>query len=351
MNTAARRWVRTLAQAHTFWVLVILLLLIVGFSLVTPPDTFLSLGNFKALAVDGSEMMILTIGTALILIGGGLDLSVGSVLVLDTVVTLKLITAMGGKEAGLAPLVLGTLFAMLFGMGVGAVNGVLVTRFKIPAFIATLATSGAALGFARLISGGTNLVGVPVRLISMVNSQFLGIPLLVFIAFLVAIIAAIILKYTAFGLRTYAIGSNAEAARRAGIRNARQTMLLYMFNGLLIGIVTMIDLGRFGVASIAAHTTDSLQAIAGAVIGGVSLCGGRGTILGAVIGSFIPAVLRNGFIILGFPPFWQEVSVSFVLLMAVYFDQWRRSRLESLQARFMEVRKPPAEASSSTPAR
>jgi ribose transport system permease protein len=294
-------------------------------------------------------MMILTIGTTLILIGGGLDLSVGSVLVLDTVVTLRFITALGGKEAGLAGLILATLFAMLFGMTIGAFNGWLVTRLKIPAFIATLATSGAALGFARLISGGTNLVGVPIRLITLVNNQFLGIPLLAFVAFLVAIIAAIILKYTSFGLRTYAIGSNAEAARRAGIRNARQTVLLYMLNGFLIGIVTMIDLGRFGVASIAAHTTDSLQAIAGAVIGGTSLFGGRGTILGAVIGSFIPAVLRNGFIILGFPPFWQEVSVSFVLLLAVYFDQWRRARLESLQASLMETRKPPAEASTPAP--
>ena len=272
----------------------------------------------------------------------------GSVLVLDTVVTLKLITAMGGREAGFLPLIVGTLFAMLFGTSVGAINGWLVTRLKIPAFIATLATSGAALGFARLISGGTNLVGVPVHLITLVNRQFLGVPLLAFVAFFVAIVAAIILKYTAFGLRTYAIGSNAEAARRAGIRNARQTMLLYMLNGFLIGIVTMIDLGRFGVASIAAHTTDSLQAIAGAVIGGVSLFGGRGTILGAVIGAFIPSVLRNGFIILGFPPFWQEVSVSVVLLLAVYFDQWRRSRLESSSA-FMDVRKPPAEASSPTP--
>jgi ribose transport system permease protein len=165
----------------------------------------------------------------------------------------------------------------------------------------------------------------------------------------VAIIAAIVLKYTAFGLRTYAIGSNAEAARRAGIRNTRQTMLLYILNGALIGIVTMIDLGRFGVASIAAHTTDSLQAIAAAVIGGTSLFGGRGSILGSVIGSFIPAVLRNGFIILGFQPFWQEVSVSFVLLLAVYFDQWRRARLESLQARFMDVRRPAAEAPGQAP--
>ncbi len=331
-----KRWVRLLAGLHSFWVLVILLLMCLMFTLLTPAGTFLTLNNLKALATDGSELIVLTIGTTFVLIASGLDLSIGSMLVLDTVVTLKLILALGGAEGGVAVLLVASLFAPAFGMAIGVVNGLMIAYLKIPAFIATLGTLGATLGFARLVSGGTNLTGVPVALVNAINDEFLGVPLSVFIAAAVAIIGAVVLHYTSFGLHTYAIGSHTEATRRSGIRINRHLIALYALSGVMVGIVTMVDLGRFGVASINAHTTDNLQAIAGAVIGGTSLFGGRGSILGAVIGAFIPAVLRNGFIIMGLQPFWQEVAVSFVLVAAVYFDQWRRSHLETLQAMLLE---------------
>ena len=333
-------FLRMFTGMHSFWVLVVLLVLCAGFALLTPPGTFFSPGNFKAITADGAEMVILTIGTTFILIAGGLDLSIGSVLVLDTVVTLRLIKAMGGYNAGVEVLIVGTLFSIIFGVLIGLFNGFLVTRLKIPAFIATLGTMGAALGFARLISDGTNLVGVPYILVENINLKILGIPLLAFIALFVALTAHIVLRSTGFGLYTYAIGSNAEASRRAGINVDRQLLLLYALNGAFVGIATILDLGRFGVASIAAHTTDAMQAIAGAVIGGTSLFGGRGSIPGSIVGAFIPAVLRNGFIIMGLQPFWQEVAVSFVLLAAVYFDQFRRAGMQTLQASLLEPQSP-----------
>ncbi|MCC6147551.1 MAG: ABC transporter permease [Anaerolineaceae bacterium] len=327
-----KRVVKTLATLHTFWVLLILLLLCIGFSIITPPGTFLSTINFKSLAADSSQLIILTIGAAYLLISAGIDLSTGSVLVLDTVLTVKLILWLTSfAPVGLA-LALGALFAVLLGIAIGIVNGLLVTKLRIPSFIATLGTMGATLGFARLASKGTNVPGVPRELMRFINTEVLGLPIIAFMALFLVILASVVLKYTRFGLHTVATGSNIESARRAGIKVEFTQISVYALMGLMVGVVAMIDLGRFGVASIAAHTTDNLQAIAGAVIGGTSLFGGRGSILGAAIGAFIPSVLRNGFIILGLQPFWQEVAVAFVLLAAVYFDQWRRAQMQKIES-------------------
>jgi ribose transport system permease protein len=342
-----KQWTRQLANMHTFWVFVILVLMCLGFTLITPPHTFLTLNNFKNLAADASQLIILCVAATYLLIAAGLDLSVGSVIVLTTVVTLKFILALGGTEQGIWVLFAGALFAMVFATLMGIINGILIAVLNIPAFIATLGTMGAALGFARLISGGTNVPGVPLELMRFMNTDPLGIPMPVFIALAVALLGAVVLNRTVFGLHTFALGSNMEAARRAGLPINRQQIALYALTGLLVGIVAIIDLGRFGVASIAAHTTDSLQAIAGAVIGGTSLFGGRGSVLGSVVGALIPAVLRNGFIITGLQPFWQEVAVSFVLIAAVYFDQWRRARMASLEASLVE--QPKEQRATDTP--
>ncbi|NPV75412.1 MAG: ABC transporter permease [Anaerolineae bacterium] len=327
-----QRLVKTLATLHTFWVLVILLLLCIGFSIITPPGTFLSVINFKSLAADSSQLIILTIGAAYLLISAGIDLSTGSSLVLNTVLTLKVMIWLSSVTSVTIAIIFGVLFAALFGIVIGIINGLLVTKLRIPSFIATLGTMGATLGFARLASKGTNVPGVPKELMHFINTEIFGLPLIAYIALFLVILASIVLKYTRFGLHTIAVGSNMESARRAGIRVEYTQIIVYALMGLMVGIVAIIDLGRFGVASIAAHTTDNLQAIAGAVIGGTSLFGGRGSILGAAVGAFIPSVLRNGFIILGLQPFWQEVAVAFVLLAAVYFDQWRREQMQKIES-------------------
>ncbi len=331
INTASlnmKRLTKKLTTLHTFWVLMILLLLCIGFSIITPPGTFLSVINFKSLAADSSQLIILTIGAAYLLISAGIDLSNGSLLVLCTVLTVKLLIWLTSFIPVSIAIIIGALFAMLFGSLIGIVNGLLVTKLHIPSFIATLGTMGATLGFARLASNGTNVPGV----LNFINMDLLGIPIIAYMAVLLVILSSVVLKYTRFGLHTIAIGSNIESARRAGIKVEFTQVMVYGLMGLMVGIVAVIDLGRFGVASIAAHTTDNLQAIAGAVIGGTSLFGGRGSILGSAVGAFIPSVLRNGFIILGLQPFWQEVAVAFVLLAAVYFDQWRREKMQKFES-------------------
>jgi ribose transport system permease protein len=136
----------------------------------------------------------------------------------------------------------------------------------------------------------------------------------------------LLLSQTRYGLRTYALGASAEATARAGINVRRHTLSLYALMGLLCGVVGVMDVSRFATASIAAHTQDNLAAIAAVVIGGTSLFGGKGRMGGTIIGAFIPAVLRNGFILMGVQPFWQNVAVGAVLVLAVYVDQERRRR-------------------------
>ena len=207
------------------------------------------------------------------------------------------------------------------------VNGFLVTKARIPPFIVTLGTLGMALGSALLITGGVDERSVPFKLIDTVGSgRLFGFPYLVLIAVVVAIIFGIILSQTRFGRYTYAVGSNAEGVRRAGVNVDRHLIKVYALGGTLAGLAGFMSLARFGTTSIGGHSTDNLDAIAAIVIGGTSLFGGVGTILGTVVGVFIPTVLRNGFVIVGVQPFWQQVAVGAVLIAAVYFDQLRRSR-------------------------
>jgi ribose transport system permease protein len=140
----------------------------------------------------------------------------------------------------------------------------------------------------------------------------------------VVVISWVILARTRFGMRTKAIGASEEAARRSGIRTGPHVIVLYAAMGMLAGLVSIIDVSRFGTASIGGHTGDVLAAIAAVVIGGTSLFGGRGSISGSVIGVFIPAVLINGFVIVGVQPFWQNIAVGLILIGAVYADQLRR---------------------------
>jgi ribose transport system permease protein len=146
----------------------------------------------------------------------------------------------------------------------------------------------------------------------------------VLIAFAVALVFGVLLATTRFGRYTYAIGSNEEGARRAGVAVDRHLIKVYALAGTLSGLAGFLSLARFATTTIGGHSTDNLQAIAAIVIGGTSLFGGVGTMLGTVFGVFIPAVLQNGFVIVGLQPFWQQVAVGAVLIIAVYLDQLRR---------------------------
>jgi ribose transport system permease protein len=316
---------RQLVTNSSASILLILVGLILVFSLLSFQE-FFAVSNARNIATDAAVLLVIATGLTYIIITAGIDLSVGSVLVFSGVISAKVMNSVGGDNWGV--IIVGLVIALIAGTAWGILNGFLVAKAKIPPFIVTLGTLGMALGSALLITGGVDEREVPFKLIETIGSGrlFGEIPYLVLIAAVVALIGAIVLAQTRFGRYTYAIGSNQEGARRAGVNVDRHLIKIYGLGGTLAGLAGFLSLSRFGTTSIGGHSTDNLDAIAAIVIGGTSLFGGVGTILGTVVGVFIPAVLRNGFVIVGVQPFWQQVAVGAVLIVAVYFDQLRRAR-------------------------
>jgi ribose transport system permease protein len=315
-------WQRLVAGSST-WIGLILLALILVFS-VLEYDSFVSTANARNIATDAAVLLVLATGMTYVIITAGIDLSVGGVLVFSGVVSAKAMHAAGGDNWGV--IVLGLGVALAGGLAWGLINGFLVAKAKIPAFIVTLGTLGLSLGAALVISGGVDEREVPFKLITTIGTgrAFDQVPYLVLIAFAVAIVFGVILAATRFGRYTYAVGSNEEAARRAGIPVDRHLLKIYALAGTLAGLAGFLSLARFSTTTLGGHDTDNLQAIAAVVIGGTSLFGGIGTMLGTLFGVFIPAVLQNGFVIIGVNPFWQSIAVGAVLIAAVYLDQLRR---------------------------
>jgi ribose transport system permease protein len=316
------RWQR-LATGSTTWIVLILAGLIVAFA-IAEPDSFATVNNARNLATNAAILLVIAVGMTFVIITAGIDLSVGSVLVFSGVVSAKVMNGLGGN--GWDVIVIGLLVALGCGLAWGVLNGLLITKARVPPLIVTLGTLGMALGVAQIITGGVDIREVPPRLVTSigVGRVFEQIPWLVAIAAVVAIVFGIWLALTRFGRHTYAIGSNDEAARRAGINVDRHLIMVYGLSGTLAGLAGFMSLARFATTTIGGHATDNLQAIAAVVLGGTSLFGGIGTVLGTVVGVFIPAVLENGFVITGVDPFWRDVAVGAVLILAVYLDQLRR---------------------------
>jgi ribose transport system permease protein len=320
----ARRLRRRAAVASETWTLLALLLLVIFFT-VREPGKFATLGDFSLIAQNASTYLVMAVGQTFVILTAGIDLSVGSVLVLAGVVTDLYCIHHGGTNAGWGTIVIGAVLGIASGAGWGALQGFLVAKAKIPPLIATLAGFGAASGVSYLITGGSDFRTVPSRLVNTIGlGGIAGIPWLIVISFAIAIIFGLILNYTRFGRYTYAIGSNAEAARRAGISVDRHLIKIYALSGLMAGVAGLLALANFDSTTIAGHTTDNLTVITAVVLGGASLFGGRGSMLGTVLGVFIPAVLLTGLVILTINQYWQDVAIGIVLAAAVYLDQFRR---------------------------
>ncbi|MEA2133636.1 MAG: ribose transport system permease protein, partial [Solirubrobacteraceae bacterium] len=260
----------------------ILVALIAAFSLLSFNE-FFAVANARNIATDAAVLLVLAVGATYVIVTAGIDLSVGSVLVFSGVVAARLMNAVGGNNWGV--ILVGLAGALASGLAWGLFNGALIAKAKIPAFIVTLGTLGMSLGAALLITGGVDEREVPFKLISDVGiGRIAGIPYLVLIALAVAIVFGIVLAQTRFGRYTYAIGSNEEAVRRAGVNVDRHLIKIYALAGTLSGLAGFMNLARFGTTTIGGHATDNLNAIAAVVIGGTSLFGGIGSILGTVFG-------------------------------------------------------------------
>ena len=321
------RILHTAMSSSPFYMGVILVLLVAFFSFLHP-TTFASSFNIRNIFLDASVLLILAVGTTYVMIAGGFDLSIGSVLVFSGVVSAQVMLRMGTNS--LLTVFVGFIIALLCGTAWGLFNGLCITRLRVSPLISTLGSMGAALGAAYLASDGSDIRTVPNALIALGHGSIGGIPWLVVITAIVAVAGAVVLHMTRFGRHTYLIGSNPEASRRAGINVSGQLLKLYALSGFLAGFAAMLSLGRFSTTTLEGHANDPLEAITAVVLGGTALTGGRGSIIGTVVGVFIPAVLANGFIIMGIQPFWQMVVIGFVVIAAVYADQIKRNKGERL---------------------
>lgn len=295
-----------------------LFLLCVFFSLTSPH--FLTTNNLLTVALQTSVIAIVAIGQTFVIIKSGIDLSVGSVVAISGVVAADLMTK--GTPVPIAVLV---------GIGVGAVcgliNGFLIAFGKIPPFIASLGMMGAARGAALVITDGIPVSGLPASFGALAGAQLFGmIPSSVVIMFIIAVIMGLILSKSHFGRNIYAIGSNEEAAYLSGIPIKKTKMWVYVVSGLMSGIAGIVLTSRLVSAQPTAGNMYELDAIAAVVIGGASLMGGVGSILGTLIGAFVMGVLRNGLNLLNVSPFWQQIAIGGVVVLAVFIDNLRRRK-------------------------
>jgi ribose transport system permease protein len=314
---------RALAAGET-WVFAALIIMMAIFTGLAP-GKFLTLNDLSLNAQTTAPFLLMAVGETFVIITAGIDLSVGFVLVLSGVVAGEYYLSNGGPDAGAGTIWVGAIFGLATGAAFGALQGVAVAKLKIPPLIATLMGLGVAEGLSYLITGGHDIPSVPNALVNSIGTGGLGgVQWLIIISFLATLLFGLILAFTRFGRYTYAIGSNPEAALRAGINVDRHLIKVYGLSGLLAGLAGILNLAYFNTTTISGHPLDNLVVITAVVIGGASLFGGRGSMLGTFIGVFIPELLATGLIIVGVNQYWQYILTGLVLGAAVYLDQIRR---------------------------
>ncbi|WP_123041954.1 ABC transporter permease [Cohnella candidum] len=296
-----------------------LILLIIVFSLAS--SSFFHFSNIVGILLSTAVTGVLALGSTFVIVTGGIDLSVGTVMTLSSVMTGVFITMWGW------PIEVGIVGGLLTGALCGFISGTAVARLGIPPFIATLAMMMIAKGLSLVISGTKPVYFTNTPAFSKISlGSVLDIPNAVFIYFGAAIVGGILLSRTIVGRYNFAIGSNEEATRLSGVNVRFWKIVIYTITGLFTGLAGILMASRLNSAQPALGMGYELEAIAAVVIGGTSLSGGKGTIVGTVIGALIMSVLTNGLRILSVPQEWQTVVVGLVILLAVYVDILRRKK-------------------------
>lgn len=304
--------------------LIALLLMCVAMSFLS--ENFVTTDNLFNVLRQTSVNLCISVGMTLVILTGGIDLSVGSVLALSGAIAAGMAT--DGFAIASADTYIGFTFwgcclgALLTGALLGAFNGALVTKFKVPPFVATLGVMTIARGLTMLYTGGFPITDLGGGFEFLGTGWFLGVPMPVWVAIGVIVAFALYMKHTRTGRYIYAIGGNERAALLSGIRVNKVKLLVYTLAGMLAALAGILVTARLDSAQPNAGTGYELDAIAAVVIGGASLSGGRGSIIGTVVGALIIGVLNNGLVLLDVSPFWQQVVKGFVILIAVVLDRF-----------------------------
>jgi ribose transport system permease protein len=298
------------------WTAVVaLVVLVIVFGIASP--TFLSWGNVQAILIAAAILVILTVGQSYVIMTAGIDLSVASALTLGSVVLGQAVSR--GWSIALA-----CVLAVAAGTLVGIINGLVIAKGKITDFIVTLGTLSIAAGAALVLSNGEPVTVTSTFLLQLATGSLGPIPYFVIVAAVVAIIGHIGLFHTRFGTHLLATGGEPEAARAMGINIDRVKIMAYVISGFLAGLASILLTARIGAAEPAANTTFLLNSVAAVVLGGVSLFGGRGTIIGPVVGALLLTALVNGLTLLGVSQFYQEVAIGIVVVLSALLMRYQR---------------------------
>ncbi|NLJ49930.1 MAG: ABC transporter permease [Candidatus Atribacteria bacterium] len=303
---------------------IIIILLVMVFLMGTFTRTFLTANNIFNVLRAFSWIAIASFGQSMVIIGGGIDLSSGSTMAFAGIITAMMLT--NGFGVGLSLLI-----GLGFGAFIGLVNGVLVSRAKLPPFIATLGMMSILRGFCYGLTSGWLIRSLPKGFLYLGQTDLslyiwkVPLPALIMICF--AILSFFYLTKTKVGYHIYAVGGNEYAASLAGIDASRVKYVIYTLSGLFAAVGGILMTSRLGVAAPTAADGYELDIIAAAVIGGISLSGGEGNVWGALVGAAIMQILRNALVLVGFPAYWQSSAIGTVIIGAVMIDQYRKKRI------------------------
>ena len=318
---AARHVWRDLFNRQVFVVLFLFVTVLVFLSLRT--DTFLTRTNLASVSRNFSWLAIASFGQSMVIIIGGIDLSVGATMALVGLVAARFM------QLGI-PVPIAILAGLLIGVCVGWINGILVAHVRLPAFIVTLGTMSIARGAAYGLTQGWSITNLPESFLRIGQSDVgrgawsLPLPLLITLG--TAGLMVVLLNYTVIGNDIYAMISGEKALLVSGVNVVRLKVLVYTLSGLLAAIGGLIIVARLGVAAPASAIGYEVDVVAAAVIGGTSLFGGVGSVIGVLLGAAITQMLYNGLVLLGYPAYWQTTALGAMMLMSILLDYWRRRR-------------------------
>lgn len=316
---------KTNALLGELWIIIVFIAIYLIFVAIEP--LCLTMPFWSATLNYMTEILILGVGVMFVVITGGIDLSIGPVEgcvgVASALIIKGLIPSMGVQLA----IVLGVLSAIGIGALIGAINAFVITKMKLAPFIATLGMSVILTGMGYVFNNGLEVVGLPREISNFGNYQVFGfMTVTTVVAFAVCVLFGLILHYTRFGVHTYAYGSNSESTVRVGINVDKHLFRVYILCSVLAAIGGMTLMFRFNTGSPLAGANVTLYAIAACVIGGTSVMGGKGKMVGTLIGSLIIAILVTGLVMLGIQTYWQQVTTGIIIILAVFTDQLRRKR-------------------------
>ncbi len=313
----------TLIRFREAGISLFIFMLVIAVTLRAP--SFLTLDNFQDILLNISILAIVALAQTMVIITRGIDLSVSSMIGL-----VGMMVAFVVKENPEISVLLTVLLGMALGTVLGTFNGLIITFGRVPPIIATLGTLSIYRGLVFYYSQGTwiNSFELPAAFKTLSKGTPLGLPNMVLIAILVAVVVYFFLNYTRTGRDIFAVGSNPEAAQFTGIRKQRITFLVYLISGLLSGLAAVLWVSRFESAQTNTAAGFELQTVAASVVGGVSISGGVGTVTGVLLGALLLGIIQNSLTLIRISPFWQLAAQGLLILIAVISDKWILSRLE-----------------------